>query len=72
MAFNVLAHVFDPLGPAASGNALGPDVIKTIAQRSGLSEDEIIKQLSQLLPGVVDKLTPKGGVSTMAALSGMR
>ena len=32
---------------------------KTLAQRSGLSEEEITRQLSQILPGVVDKLTPQ-------------
>ena len=39
------------------GPALGPDIIKTLAQRSGLSEEELTKQLSEVLPGVVDKLT---------------
>src|SRR6202040_541055 len=34
-----------PVAPGQLGSALGPDVIKTLAQRSGLSEDEITKQL---------------------------
>jgi uncharacterized protein YidB (DUF937 family) len=34
--------------------------VVALAQRSGLSEEEITKQLSQILPGVVDKLTPQG------------
>jgi hypothetical protein len=38
-----------------------------LAQRSGLSEDELTKQLSQVLPGVVDKLTPAGRLPTLAA-----
>ena len=61
-----------PVSPGQLGSALGPDIIKTIAQRSGLSEDEITKQLSQVLPGVVDKLTPQGRVPTVAELSEMR
>ena len=61
-----------PVSPGQLGSALGPDIIKTIAQRSGLSEEEITKQLSQVLPGVVDKLTPKGRIPTMAELSEMR
>ena len=58
-----------PVSPGQLGSALGPVVIKTLAQRSGLSEEEITKQLSQILPGVVDKLTPQGRLPTMAELS---
>lgn len=49
--------------------ALGPDVIKKLAQESGLSEDELAKQLSQALPGLVDRLTPHGRLPTAAELS---
>ena len=58
-----------PVSPGQLGSALGPDIIKTIAQRSGLSEEEVVKQLSQVLPGVVDKLTPQGRLPTAAELS---
>jgi uncharacterized protein YidB (DUF937 family) len=58
-----------PVSPGQLGSALGPVVIKTLAQRSGLSEEEITKQLSQILPGVVDKLTPHGRLPTVAELS---
>jgi len=44
-------------------------IIKTLAQRSGLSEEGITRQLSQILPGVVDKLTPNGRPPTLAELS---
>jgi uncharacterized protein YidB (DUF937 family) len=44
------------------GNALGPQVIREIAQRTGLNEQELLKQLSAALPGVVDHLTPNGQV----------
>jgi uncharacterized protein YidB (DUF937 family) len=57
-----------PVSPAQLGPALGPDIIKTLAQRSGLSEEEITRQLSQILPGVVDKLTPQGRLPTLAEL----
>ena len=60
-----------PVSPGQLGPALGPDIIKTLAQRSGLSEEEITRQLSQILPGVVDKLTPQGRLPTMAELSDM-
>jgi len=58
-----------PVTPKQLGPALGPDIIKTLAQRSGLSEEELTKQLSQILPGLVDKLTPAGRLPTVAELS---
>jgi hypothetical protein len=48
---------------------------KTLATRACLSfrnrvsEDELAKQLLQVLPGIVDKLTPNGRLPTMAELS---
>src|SRR3954470_14170961 len=44
------------------GNAIGPQVIREIAQRSGMSEQEVVKQLSAALPGIIDRLTPNGQV----------
>ena len=61
-----------PVSPGQLGPALGPDIIKTLAQRSGLSEEEITKGLSQVLPGIVDKLTPRGRLPTLAELSEMK
>jgi hypothetical protein len=49
-----------------------PSTFKTLAQRTGLSEEELTKQLSHVLPGVVDKLTPAGRVPTAAELSNLR
>ena len=61
-----------PVSHGQVGSALGPDIIKTLAQRSGMSEEELTKQLSQILPGVLDKLTPQGRLPTLAELSDMR
>ncbi len=58
-----------PVSANQLGSALGPDIIKALAQRSGMSEDEVTRQLSQVLPGVVDKLTPTGRVPTLSELS---
>jgi uncharacterized protein YidB (DUF937 family) len=58
-----------PVSPGQLGSALGPNIIKTLSQRSGLSEEELTKQLSQILPGLVDKLTPNGRLPTLAELS---
>jgi uncharacterized protein YidB (DUF937 family) len=61
-----------PVSPNQLGPALGPDIIKTLAQRSGLPEEEITRHLSQVLPGLVDKLTPNGRLPTLAELSELR
>ena len=58
-----------PVSPGQLGSALGPDIIKKLAQRTGLSEDELTKQLSEVLPGVMDKLTPAGRLPTLAESS---
>ena len=60
-----------PVSSNQLSSALGPDLIKALAQRSGLSEEEVGKQLSQVLPGLVDKLTPNGRLPTAAELSQM-
>ncbi len=58
-----------PVSPGQLSSALGPSIIKMLAQKSGLSEQEITQQLSQVLPGLVDKLTPSGRLPTAAELS---
>ncbi|TPK75801.1 MULTISPECIES: YidB family protein [unclassified Mesorhizobium] len=50
------------IGANELGNAIGPQVIREIAQRTGLDEQELLKQLSAALPGIVDKLTPNGQI----------
>ena len=49
-----------PVPPSSLGSALGPTLIKTLAEKTGLSEQEVTTQLAQALPGFVDKLTPQG------------
>ena len=57
-----------PVSPSQLGQALGPSILKTVSQLTGLSEDDLTKQLSQVLPGVVNGLTPNGRLPTMAEL----
>jgi uncharacterized protein YidB (DUF937 family) len=40
--------------------ALGPETIDNLSQESGLPKDDLLSQLSTLLPEVIDKLTPNG------------
>jgi len=43
-------------------SVLGADQIKNIASKLGIGTNEVTSQLSNLLPQVVDKLTPDGKV----------
>ncbi|MBL0372762.1 DUF937 domain-containing protein [Rhizobium sp. KVB221] len=52
----------DPIAPGQLGDALGSQTISDLARRAGVSETELLEQLSRVLPGVVDKLTPQGQV----------
>jgi uncharacterized protein YidB (DUF937 family) len=41
---------------------LGSDQVKALAARAGISPDQAGSAIAQLLPGIVDKLTPNGEV----------
>jgi uncharacterized protein YidB (DUF937 family) len=53
-----------PIQPRDLGKAIGQPTISDIARRAGMSEEELVQQLSAVLPGLVDKLTPEGSVPT--------
>ena len=44
--------------------ALGGDVVDELSRRTGLSRDQVVDELSRMLPNVVDKLTPDGRLPT--------
>ena len=60
-----------PVSPGQLSQALGPNIIKTLSQMTGVSEDELTKQLSQGIPVIVNTLTPNGRLPTVAELSQM-
>jgi uncharacterized protein YidB (DUF937 family) len=60
-----------PVSPGQLGQALGPNIIKTLSQMTGLSEDQLTKQLSQGIPVIINTLTPNGRLPTVAELSKM-
>jgi len=51
-----------PITPEQIQQGLGSDMITKLAARAGVSTDDIASHLSQLLPQVVDKLTPEGKI----------
>jgi len=55
--------------PEAIGQVFGGDAVARIAQQAGITETEASHGLSQLLPEVVDRLTPGGGVPDLDQLS---
>jgi uncharacterized protein YidB (DUF937 family) len=46
--------------PQQLEQAIGPDVLDTLAQQTGLSREEIVARLSKELPNAVDQYTPDG------------
>lgn len=57
------------IGPPELEKAIGPDVLATLSQQTGLSREEILASLSQHLPNAVDKYTPDGRIPTAADFS---
>jgi uncharacterized protein YidB (DUF937 family) len=51
-----------PISPDQLQGVLGNDAIKNIASKLGMDSNALTSQLSNLLPDVVDKLTPDGKV----------
>jgi uncharacterized protein YidB (DUF937 family) len=49
-------------------DALGADVVDQLAQRTGLSRNEVISELAKMLPSTVDRLTPNGRLPTPGEL----
>ena len=57
------------ISPSDLAKVLGADQINTLAAQTGMSRDELIAGLSQMLPEVIDKLTPHGRLPTEQELS---
>ena len=53
-----------PLGPDQLEQAIGPDVMNTLSQQTGLSREELLSRLTRELPAAVDKFTPEGRLPT--------
>ena len=46
--------------PSALANALGDDQVQALASQTGMSVEQTQQGLAQLLPGVIDQLSPNG------------
>jgi uncharacterized protein YidB (DUF937 family) len=65
-----------PISADQISQVLGNDGIANIAQQLGLGNGDAAGQLSEMLPGIIDKLTPggeapSGGLGNLGDLAGM-
>lgn len=52
------------LDPDQLEQAIGPHVLNTLSQQTGLSREELLSRLTRELPTAVDKFTPEGRLPT--------
>lgn len=57
------------LEPKQLEQAIGPEVLDTLAKQTGLSRDELLDRLTRELPQAVDKFTPQGRVPTESEMA---
>jgi uncharacterized protein YidB (DUF937 family) len=50
--------------PPQVEQAIGPDVLDSLSQQTGLSREELLARLSRELPTAVDRYTPEGRLPT--------
>lgn len=49
-----------PVSPAQLSQVFGDDLLGRLTQQTGLSQGDLLNQLSQVLPQAVDHMTPQG------------
>lgn len=57
-----------PISPDQLRSGLGGDTLQRLASQAGISPNEAGARLSQLLPNLIDKLTPGGQMPEVGAL----
>jgi len=51
-----------PIAPDQLGQVLGPDALSALTRQTGGQSGDVLGQLAQLLPQVINQLTPQGRV----------
>lgn len=64
-----------PVSPDQLGGVLGGDLLGQITRHTGMSQGDVLGQLSQVLPQMVDRVTPdgripEGGLGDIGAILG--
>jgi uncharacterized protein YidB (DUF937 family) len=49
--------------------ALGPEAVNNLSQLTGAAPHDLVSELSRILPGVIDRLTPQGRMPDQAETS---
>jgi putative toxin-antitoxin system antitoxin component (TIGR02293 family) len=57
----------EPVPPGQLGSALGQNVLNELSQRTGMSQQELLSQLSTVLPQIINQMTPNRDTPTLAA-----
>ena len=58
-----------PIAPDQLHQALGPDAVNNLSRLTGMPQNELLSELSRVLPGIVDKLTPHGRMPDQTEMS---
>jgi uncharacterized protein YidB (DUF937 family) len=56
-----------PISPDQVHQTFGPNILNELAAKVGLNGSDLAGKLSQILPGVIDKMTPNGTVPPASA-----
>ena len=51
-----------PISPDELGGVLGEDMLGKLTQQTGMNQGDLLGQLSQMLPQMVDRATPDGHI----------
>ena len=51
-----------PISPDELGGVLGEDMLGKLTQQAGMNQGDLLGQLSQMLPQMVDRATPDGHI----------
>ncbi len=57
-----------PISAEQIQSVLGSDMVRQMAAKAGISPDELSGQLANLLPQVIDKVTPEGNVPSESSV----
>jgi uncharacterized protein YidB (DUF937 family) len=60
-----------PVAPEQLGSALGPDLMAMIARQMGGNTQQASSTMAELLPDLIDRLTPQGQVPADNGLGGL-
>jgi len=59
-----------PIAPDALGGALGQQALQQLSAKTGLSQDQLTQALAQVLPKLINNLTPNGTLPSATQLGG--